>query len=226
MRLPLKGKQGFTLIELMAVIAIIALLSAVSLPALKNITTVSGKKGAISMTLGIFSQARSLAISQGQPVYIAFTDYSAAEKYRNRALAIYQKTEGSSNIVAVSRWNFLPEGTAFRSEPQSLFGSTKMLDFPVPRELSSGGGTTANLKYIEFDETGAVAIPTQTDQLNLYIFEGYVAEEGKEVFTSRAGQVAEEGKAALYFDEIRISPYTGMARWTPPESVVAANAAY
>ena len=223
MQMPSKGKQGFTLIELMAVILIIALLSAVSLPALKNVTTVSGKKGAISSTLGIFSQARSLAISQGQPVYIAFTDHTALEKYRNRAFAIYQQTEGTSNIVAVSRWNLLPEGTAFRNEPQSIFGSNQTLDFPVPKELS-GSGTTANLKYIQFDETGAVAMPTQSDQLNLYIFEGYVSEGGEEVFTSRAGQVAEEGRAALYFDEIRISPYTGLARWTPPESV--ANTTY
>ena len=223
MRFSFKSNQGFTLIELMAVIVIIALLSAVSLPALKNITTISGKKGAISTSLGIFSQARSLAISQGKPVYIAFADSSATEKYRNRSLAIYQQTEGTSNIIAVSRWNFLPEGTAFRNEPQSLFGSSETLNFPVPQELS--GGTTANLKYIQFDETGAVALPTQTDQLKLYIFEGYVDKEGKEVFTSRTGQIAEEGRAALYFDEIRVSPYTGLARWTPPESV-AANAAY
>ena len=170
-----------------------------------------------------------MAISQGLPVYIAFGDNSATEKYRNRSFAIYQQVKGSgnnSNIVAVSRWNFLPEGTAYRNEGQSIFSSSETLDFPVPKELSKGGGSTASLKYIQFDETGAVAMPTETDQLNLYVFEGYVGEDGNEVYTSKAGQIAEESRAALYFDEIRISPYTGLARWTPPESVASDAGGY
>ncbi|MEZ5405471.1 MAG: prepilin-type N-terminal cleavage/methylation domain-containing protein [Verrucomicrobiia bacterium] len=127
----LKQQHGFTLIELMAVIAIIALLSAISLPALKSVTTVSGKKGAISTLLSGFSQARSLAISQGRPVYMVFADASAPEKYRHRSFAIYQQTDdGKSNIVAVSRWNFLPEGTALRNDAQSFLAQLKPLTFP------------------------------------------------------------------------------------------------
>lgn len=217
-----KCLRGFTLIELMAVIAIIALLSAISLPALKSVTTVSGKKGAISTLLSSFSQARSLAISQGRPVYVAFADAAAPEKYRHRAFAIYQQSDDAqSNIVAVSRWNFLPEGTALRNESQSLFGATQVQSFPVPRDLSAGG--SMNLKYIKFDEIGGIATPTDANQLALYVFEGFVGEDGNEVFTSKAGQVAEQGREALYFDEIRVSLYTGIARWTPPESVEAAG---
>ncbi len=244
--------RAFSLVEMMAVIAIMTIVMSLTMPALQSTVKSTGRKGAVSLLLGAFDQARSIALSNGRPVYMVFAGESAPEAYRNRAFAFYLESESSvisadndstesddnpdiaeesrtselNDFVPASRWELLPEGISLKSEAFSLLqsGKSPVREFPVPEYLSPARAMA--LHYLKFDEAGMVEYPADSSLLRLLFFEGTINGSGTEKhqssLASKADTSPEEirsadddrSMASLYFDEIKVSRYTGKARWT------------
>src|SRR4051812_15826426 len=67
-----KGCGGFTLLELLVVISIIAILLVAIAPAVNSLAKSSGRKATASLLLSAIEQARTQAIKDARPTYVAF----------------------------------------------------------------------------------------------------------------------------------------------------------
>src|SRR4051794_2310828 len=71
--------RAFTLIELLVAMGIVSLLLVAVVPAVTSLSKAHGGKAAISNVMGLFEQARSLAVSSGNATYVVFADQNTPE---------------------------------------------------------------------------------------------------------------------------------------------------
>jgi len=210
-----------------------AVVTGMAIPAFRAATSIPGRKGGVAIFLSVCEQARALAMSEAKPVFIVFPDEQATEKYRNRSLAIYMQDE-SGKRTRVSKWYYLPSGVAFKNEVFSLLQQGKdenKSDFPVTDDVFPETAESKGLHYLQFDEMGMVAAPLDSNYLKVFVFEGEVNSDGAEsgrlfepalasfvggAASSKRSKHDDRSVASLYFDEIKISKFSGRARWTTP----------
>lgn len=203
---PTRRRRAFTLIELMVVIGIIALMLAGITPAVVSLSKANNTKAGVSGVMNLFEQARALAVTSGHATYVVFADDTTADAYRCRALIVFQEDE-SFNPVAVTKWHFLPTGTAFRPRVGVLTApnATPVVKFACPGTIANGQPIA--LPFIKFDSSGMVASPTDPNILFADLFMGSVTISGQAIYTDKAQQTAQK------FDSVVLARFTGRARY-------------
>lgn len=194
----------------MVVIGIISIMLAFVGPAVVGLTRSSGTKGAVSNVMNGLEQARSLAITSGSATYVVFADQTTAETHRCRAFIVFQDRADFTQ-VAVSKWNFLPTGVAFRPNKGLLTAQAPPSGAPPIQFLCPSIGNVA-LPYLKFEPTGMVVIPTDPNTLFVDIFSGFVDAGGQQTFTDKAQQTSGN------YDAIAVARFTGRSRYVYPHS--------
>jgi type IV fimbrial biogenesis protein FimT len=174
-------QEGFTMIELMAVILILGVLIAVGMPAMRRITQATGLQGASRQVSSTLSLARQLAITQRTNVRVVFPNsatVSANPVASNNTYTAYSVMASNQGTGAtwyyVGKWEFLPVGSVFLSgsgAAGSLDNSSSLLQATMPYPYSNS--TAATMAYIEFRPSGAASSSS-----TLHIREGFVAQGG------------------------------------------------
>ncbi len=186
-----KRSSAWTLVEMLAVLGILALLTAATVPALQGMSR-SGRTAAIGQIMGLFDQARSLALAQGRPVYVVIADRTVGGEQACRAIGIYQEQEDTSLSPALtSRWHVLPVGCRFLDDA----GTPSLLTAPqsdaeAPRFVLPGESASRALPYLKFNPTGGVDHPAQSLWTRLFLS-------------------ARQGNADIPADQISIARFTG-----------------
>jgi prepilin-type N-terminal cleavage/methylation domain-containing protein len=209
-----RGREGFSLLELLAVLGIMALLLGISLPSLLALTNQAGRKGAVTLMLNTFAQARAAALEKGTNVYVGFADSNFPdENMQWKAFIIFRKTTDEEKQVYLDRtppeippdyapltkWELLPQGIKFKSERLSIVGDGT----DVPKQLDINPGslpkmTSGKLPVICFNSTGMIREPSTSSSLYLFIVE----------------QIKGQGAATAsnqYFERISFRKFTGRA---------------
>ncbi len=199
--------------------------------------------------MGVFEQARTVAISEGRSTYVAFVSMPMGQTQNaagvaptmwGRAYAVFEDpilTDTSTSFLPVQRssWLYLPVGVAFKSDHSntsvaSLTDSAPptgdATQFKVP---ASGGPASLKLPYLKFDSTGQIidhvsnqVLDPGSAFLRVLLFEGTTDSSGTEVATRRTpGTTGANAKYAL--DEILLKSATGRARYTFNPSYNLAN---
>lgn len=113
----IRGKDAFTLVELMAVVGVMAILAVVGVPALKGITGSGGRKQALGQLIGVFELARNTAIANGTNAGVIFpTDQFTNPAYSFRSMAVVGSVtngSGQETYQMIGDWISLPKGVVF-----------------------------------------------------------------------------------------------------------------
>lgn len=193
--------DGFTLVELMAVVGVMALLAVVAVPALKGLSGSGGRKQALSQVMGALEVARITALSNGTNAAVIFPDNTFkdgdAYKYRSMAVVAWNPTNTNTPPSMVGPWIVLPQGISIF--PKSLAaGSMPSLNvsYRILTTTSSG-----NLPAIIFQSDGALWEGTNSLPTNgVAFFEGTVS-----------GTKTNVNSQTKNFETVRLTRYTGRA---------------
>ena len=209
--------SAFTLIEMLAVIAITSMLLAVSLPAFNGMIRSSSRRAAISQTMGLLDQARSLAIAEGRPTYVVFADSTfPTPDHWYRAAAIFQDAEAAATSpVMLTAWSMLPPGYSFNCNmAPSVFSAKDPTNtrFPVM-------GETKAIPYIKFGPTGSVMYPNNDPSLaRVFLFVGYTSGGTAQIATD-PGQRTSITTLTGASEQIKLSLSTGRPKYISGTSV-------
>jgi prepilin-type N-terminal cleavage/methylation domain-containing protein len=206
-------RQGFSLIELLAVMTIIIIMGAMSLPMLSSLSNQIGRKGAVNILLNSFEQARVTALNTGVTTYVGFADANfPQEHFRYRAFILFRERReedpAQPPYVALTKWTFLPKGISFKSIGAQLLGDTGPAN-SMNFKASDGIPYITNnlpLRLIGFNGSGQLSYPSgaNSSHLNLYIYEGFFS-------ASSADRDNSTNKNNLYFERISFRRFTGRA---------------
>ena len=237
------GTVGFTLVEMLVVIGIITILLALLTLGVRGLNGSTNRRSAVGTLMGIFDQARGVAISDGRATYVVFVsapggkDQSGAgvpARMWGQAYALFedpvlQDSTTADKFVPQQRsaWLYLPTNVAFKcvsgsdSSPASLTASLPAANdttkFNVPAAAS--GVVSLALPYLKFDATGQIVdyrnqlLDPGAAQLRLLLFQGIASAAGTEAVTQR--NAADTGANLKYaLEEILLKPTTGRAQYT------------
>ncbi len=127
------NKNGFTLIEILAVLAIISIIFFYAIPSMQDMIEKTRLKGAADKLLADFRYARSVAILNNKPVYVTFKINNAQWCY-----GISTKTNCDCNTVDACQVNHQDASTSaedFRgiSLEKAKFGTDNIAIFEPNR---------------------------------------------------------------------------------------------
>ncbi len=202
-----RSRCAFTLVEMLVVIVVISILLVTVIPALKSLSASNGGKASVSKFMNVVEQARTLAITSGNPTYIVFADSTVSSAdYRSRAFVVFQ----DKNFIptAVSKWYLLPTGISL--EPNN--GLLVPPDPPNQINFVCPAIGAAKLPYLKFDPSGTVTIPDAPAKLFVRFFSGSVDSAGQSTFTDNTQKTT--GK----LDQVTISQFTGRTKYVDPYS--------
>jgi hypothetical protein len=171
------------------------------------LTNQAGRKGAVTLMLNTFAQARAAALEKGINVYVGFADSNFSDAdMRLRSFIIFRETTAEErqpyldqvppvdppDYAPLSKWEMLPQGIKFKDEPQSIIGAatTSINALSLPKM------TAGALPVICFNSTGVIKEPNASSALYLFIVE----------------QIKENNTVTnQYFERISFRKYTGRA---------------
>jgi len=187
---------------------IVVILAAVSAPSLMQISNSAGRKGAVNVLLNAFEQARVAALTSGENTYVALADENFPNPgLRFRAFIIFRDASadepGTGDYVVLTKWETLPRNISIKSEPNSLVEGydLTLTDSSIPN-YNAG----ELLPCLVFNSAGAIQQPANPDKLQLFIYEGFFA-NNQDNFTRDA-----QSSAGALFERIRFSRFTGRAQ--------------
>jgi prepilin-type N-terminal cleavage/methylation domain-containing protein len=215
----LKRSAAFTLLEMLVVIGIIAVLAVALIPAVSSLSKSNARKGTIGLLLGVFEQARGIAIKDGRATYVVFpaqypagtsatTDPNLISRYFYHSVAIFEDdTNDPPNRLQVTEWKVFPTGVSIRSE---ISYSTSTAQWSGTTFNFTPTQSSATFPFLKYNSNGQVESPSPTPtpapdgSIPLRVFEGSVS------------GTFEHPTNPKNFDElIRISPVSGRAVYTP-----------
>ena len=192
--------------------------------------------------MGVFDQARTVAVSEGRSTYVVFVSMppgqtqnpaGVASTMWGRAYALFQDpvlTDSSTATtflpVQRSSWLYLPVGVAFKSDysntsVHSVTDSAPATEDTTQFKIStSSGSVSLKLPYVKFDSTGQI-VDHVTNQVlepssalaRVLLFEGMTDSSGTEISVRRSSSTT--GSNVKYeLDEVLLKPTTGRARYT------------
>ena len=94
----MKNRNGFTLLELLAVMVIMFMLMGMGTVAMKGLIQGSGISGATSNVRGVLNQARQYAVTKGQRVYVVFNKDKNTDKSWITVCAKYGESDINSDV--------------------------------------------------------------------------------------------------------------------------------
>lgn len=206
---------GFSLLELLLVIAIMAVMVSLMLPAISGFSSTAGRRGAVSILMNTFEQARVAALESGQTVYVGFADadfpvedmrYAAFIVFRTATEEEKNDPAGPRNYVVLKKWTRLPKTIAFKNTAKSLVGADELKkQFTGLASQVGSAQVDENFPCVAFNSSGAVDEPS--GNLRVFLYEGYFA-GGQDNFTRNKNVQ----NAAGLFEQISLSRYTGRAQ--------------
>lgn len=178
--------RGFSLTEMLVVMGVVSLLLALSAPSFVSLSPI--RKTALYEVKGFMEYARTEAVTRDREVYVAFANGSVPgdrAPYRTYAAFVATGPEGdgllrSQEILQISEWKSLPEGTVFvsGSEFETVDGASleTVVDSSFTRSFELGGGRgSAELPFFLFSPSGRILVPSyfNANALHIGIAEGY-----------------------------------------------------
>lgn len=201
--------EGYSLVELLAVVAIVSLLAVLTVPALRGFADSVGRRGTVSLVMNTLDVARVAALESGRDVYVVLCRQAAPEE--DRMLVLREADTANGKYVPITKWIKLPKGMLFydpSTGPGILdarvggFDRTRSpISIPEDTSLPEGKG----LVVMKFNSRGQITYPS-TGKLWLHISEGVRDRSGGEARAEKK----EAGK--LPFETIIIAKYTGRAQ--------------
>jgi prepilin-type N-terminal cleavage/methylation domain-containing protein len=198
------ARQGFSLIELLAVVAVIVVMMTLLAPAMVGFGGTTARKGAVTTLMNTFEQARVAALESGQNVYVGFADADfPIESMRYASFMVFRDaTEaegGPGTYVVLKPWTALPKNISFRRVNGSMVplsgGTRSFPGLPLPNSKND-----TDFPVLVFTSSGAIegggSVPP------LFLYEGYF-DGTKDVATRDANGL---------FEKISFSRYTGRAQ--------------
>lgn len=167
----IKGRNAFTLIELIAVIAVIAILMGIGASTLKNVTSARGVGTAVPIAESLFSEARSVAKGRGVDAYVViYADSSNTEKGMKEKYLRYmgvatakQKLDSSgdpipneSEITLTGKGTVLPSKVFFNPKTSGFTGG------PNGKAFIPGVSGESDCYVYRFNSEGILVDPVQT----------------------------------------------------------------
>ena len=213
---------AFTLVEMLAVMGIMLIMLGMLLPAINGALGSKGRKGAVSILLNTFEQARVAALEQSTNVYVGFADGSIPNNgigARNEGFAYTRfivfrdridDIDGASapKYIPLTKWLALPKGISFKSDQKAKadsFKSNSVLGNPTvdigPDDKFPGINTIYHMPAILFNNTGMIEKPTSN--LSIYLYEGF--------WNGVSDTFTRSNYGSLY-DKITFSRFTGRAQ--------------
>ena len=172
---------GFTLIEMLSVLGIVGFLTTLTVLSVRGLGGGTSRKAAVGTLMGMFDQARMVAISDGRPTYVVFAsephgqsqDTSAlTDTMWGRAYALFEDpvmsdAASTASFLPVQRsaWLYLPTGVAFKCDSSSDNTAPSVTaslpatgDSTVFQIASRANASQAKLTlpYVKFDAMGQV----------------------------------------------------------------------
>jgi len=180
--------EGYTLVELLAVMAVMVILMGLSVAAMLGFRTPGLRQAAISQLMATFDEARMSAIEKGVKVYVGFADGQFPNKERRlRSYILYREYTGAEReemagsqpsagtVRPLTKWRELPRG--FYLDPVAQASLLANADARVtPAGLP---GDAAEIYAIGFNRLGQVVTPQGATPLVAVTEARYEPETGK-----------------------------------------------
>jgi Tfp pilus assembly protein FimT len=207
--------EGFSLVELLAVMAIIIFMMALIAPAVAGFSSTAGRRGAVNTLMNTFEQARVAALESGQTVYVGFADqdfpvadmqYAAFVVFRD-ATDEERAADPTRPYVVLRKWTKLPKNVSFKRINNSLVPSDPGgATFAGLNQSLPGGQQDEQFPVIAFNNSGA--IDTAGNPLQLFLYEGYFLNGQDNFVRQNEFHTAPAG----LFEKITFARYTGRAQ--------------
>ncbi|HEY8898798.1 MAG TPA: prepilin-type N-terminal cleavage/methylation domain-containing protein [Chthoniobacterales bacterium] len=207
---PRPHRQGFSLVELLAVMAILVIMLALLAPAISTITGSTSRNGAVNILMNTMEQARVAALESGRTVYLVFNRQTFPDPDRIMVLREPDPESGKTDYEQLTSWIKLPKGILLHSAgktdilseslPTGTSGTNLVFDPAKSKAFSAAKG---DLNILAFNAYGGVVYPNST-KLMLIVCEGVRDSNGAEALIS-------PNKNAGGFEIITLRRYTGRA---------------
>jgi prepilin-type N-terminal cleavage/methylation domain-containing protein len=150
--------QGFTLIEMVAVMVIMAIILSIAIPAVTNLSKANVMSAGAREVANTLSLARQFAITHRTYARVVFP-YSGTLNnpdmwYHTYAVIRNADPANAGGWVYETKWEYLPVGVVFLNGNVlgSLHNLQQQANIPFPNNIPGNFGTLA---YIQFGPTGA-----------------------------------------------------------------------
>ncbi len=199
--------RAFSLVELIAVMAILVVMLSLLAPAIGNMASTAGRKGAVTTLMNTFEQARVAALESGANVTVilwrrAFPEVDSIMVVRERLP--WDSGPAGSDYVQLTKWIKLPEKTLFYSQQNTIIPASTAAK-PTDFSFHPPGTTSSDedrFSYVQFKPTGVISFPNN-GTLALFVTEGVRDDFGNE---ARVAQKKHNG-----LERIAFARYTGRA---------------
>ncbi len=166
-------------------ISIIAIMFVALVPAINSLSKSGARKGAISLLLGVFEQARGIALKDGRATYVVFpaqfpagttasSNQTITDRYFYHSAAIFEDDpdDPTKAKIQVTEWKVLGTGISLRTEISYATSTSK---WTGDNFRFSPISATATFPFLKFNSNGQVEAPAgNSGQVQLRLFEGYV----------------------------------------------------